>query len=94
MKVSGLQVSPTEIEDAIYAEPSGLVQDVAVAGVLLPNNRLSDEKSPRAWIVSSDKGKKLGEAHVKRVIEEWTKAKLSRYKWLRGGIQFVDQVCT
>ncbi|GJJ15955.1 hypothetical protein Clacol_010234 [Clathrus columnatus] len=92
LKISGLQVAPTEIEDAIFAEPSGLVEDVAVAGVLLPNSRLSDEKSPRAWIVLSPKGRRLGGEHVQKVIDNWIRERLSKYKWLRGGIQFVDQI--
>lgn len=87
-----MQVSPAEIEDTIMAEPSGIIADVAVAGVLLPNSQTSDEKSPRAWIVLTEKGRSLGEKKAREVIESWTRKNLSRYKWLRGGIEFVDEV--
>ncbi|KAF8523329.1 hypothetical protein BU17DRAFT_43935 [Hysterangium stoloniferum] len=92
LKVSGLQVSPGEIEDTILAEPTSLVNDVAVAGVQTPGARTSDDKSPRAWIVLSEEGRKLGEARSKEIIKEWTNKNLSKYKWLRGGIQVVDQI--
>ena len=92
LKISGLQVSPAEIEDVLLAEPTGLVKDVAVAGVLLPGARTSDEMSPRAWIVLSAQGCQLRDEEVRDKLEQWVKTNLSKYKWLRGGIQFVSEV--
>ncbi|GJJ15935.1 hypothetical protein Clacol_010214 [Clathrus columnatus] len=93
LKVSGLQVSPAEIENTILDEPTGLVADVAVAGINLPEARTSDDKCPRAWIVLSEKGRRsVGEDKAREIIDNWAKKNLSRYKWLRGGIEFVDQI--
>ncbi|KAF8523326.1 hypothetical protein BU17DRAFT_74985 [Hysterangium stoloniferum] len=92
IKVSGLQVSPAELEETILDEPTGIVNDVAVAGVQTPGARTSDDQSPRAWIVLNDKGRQLGEARARKEIEAWVKESLSKYKWLRGGIHFVDQI--
>ena len=38
-------------------------------------------------------GKKRGVAVVVRELNAWHQKNLSKYKWLRGGIQVVDQVC-
>lgn len=64
--------------------------DVTVAGV--SGGRTSDEKVPRAWIVLSDTGRKLGEAAVSKALTEWVEKNLSKYKWLRGGIEVVAEV--
>ncbi|KIJ53944.1 hypothetical protein M422DRAFT_153797 [Sphaerobolus stellatus SS14] len=92
LKVSGLQVSPAEIQDVLLDEPSGLVLDVAVAGVQLTGARTSDDNAPRAWIVLTEKGKKIGEDSARKVIDGWAKKSLSKYKWLRGGIEFIDEI--
>lgn len=87
-----MQVSPAEIEDVLLSEPSGIVHDVAVAGVQIPGARMSDERSPRAWIVLSKHGWQMGERQAREALEDWTNKNLSKYKWLRGGIQFVQEV--
>lgn len=90
LKVSGSQVSPTEIENALLAYPDRLISDVAVAGV--PGGRTSDEKVPRAWVVLSEEGRRRGEREVARALGAWIQKNLSKYKWLRGGIEVVDEV--
>jgi len=70
--------------------PLRLVADVAVAGV--KGERLSDEFVPCAWIVLSDLGKQKGAEAVLAALEEWIRSRLSKYKWLRGGFQIVDEV--
>lgn len=90
LKISGAQVAPAEIEKTILAQPDGLVDDVAVAGV--SGGRFSDERVPRAWIVLSAKGKQLGEKEVKKRVENYTKEHLSRYKWITGGIEVVGEI--
>ncbi|KAI1789578.1 acetyl-CoA synthetase-like protein [Ganoderma leucocontextum] len=90
LKVSGAQVSPTEIENALLAYPDRLVSDVAVAGV--SGGRTSDEKVPRAWIVLSDEGWGRGEKAVVQALHSWIQKSLSKYKWLRGGIEVVDEI--
>lgn len=67
---------------------------MTVAGV--SGGRTSDEKVPRAWIVISDVGKNVskgwGEEKVIQELERWHKENLSKYKWLRGGIEVVDEI--
>ena len=92
LKVSGAQVSPVEIENCLLGHPGNLINDVTVAGV--SGGRISDEKVPRAWIVLTPAGNKRGVAAVIRELNAWHQKNLSKYKWLRGGIQVVDQVCT
>lgn len=90
LKVSGMQVSPTEIEDVLIAHPAKLITDVCVAGV--SGGRTSDEKVPRAWVVLSEAGRKAGAQAVVEALEKWSKANLSKYKWLRGGFEVIDEV--
>ncbi|KAI0372226.1 acetyl-CoA synthetase-like protein [Pilatotrama ljubarskyi] len=90
LKVSGAQVSPTEIENALLAHPEKLISDVTVAGV--SGGRTSDEKVPRAWIVLSDEGQRRGEKEVVQALHTWIQKNLSKYKWLRGGIEVVDEI--
>ncbi|TFY69544.1 hypothetical protein EVJ58_g346 [Rhodofomes roseus] len=90
MKVSGSQVAPTEIEALLMAHPESLLVDACVAGV--SGGRTSDEKIPRAWVVLSDNGRRIGSREVIQRLEEWTKKNLSKYKWLRGGIDTVDEI--
>jgi len=89
-KVSGKQVSPTEIENTIREHPSQFVTDVAVAGV--KGERLPDELVPRAWIVLSNIGKERGVETVLADLEKWARSRLSKHKWLRGGFQVVDEI--
>lgn len=90
LKVSGTQVSPVEIEEVLMAHPKKLISDVSVAGV--SGGRTSDEKVPRAWVVLSESGKVIGESAVLKELETWHQNNLSRYKWLRGGIEIVNEV--
>ena len=79
-----------EIEDVLLAEPRNLVTDAAVAGV--SGGRISDEKVPRAWVVLSSAGKKLGVDATIRELKAWHEDNLSKHKWLRGGIEVVQEV--
>ncbi|KAF8887155.1 hypothetical protein BD779DRAFT_1786298 [Infundibulicybe gibba] len=90
LKVSGSQVSPVEIENVLLAHPGRLVIDATVAGV--SGGRTSDERVPRAWVVLSEEGKKAGASAVIRELEAWHQENLSKYKWLRGGIEIVEEI--
>jgi acyl-CoA synthetase (AMP-forming)/AMP-acid ligase II len=90
LKVSGMQVSPVEIEGVLLLQPDKLITDVTVAGV--SGGRLAGEKVPRAWIVLSEVGKKRGASEVVKHLDSWCRKNLSRYKWLRGGIEVVAEV--
>jgi acyl-CoA synthetase (AMP-forming)/AMP-acid ligase II len=91
MKVSGVQVSPSELETTLLAQPDNLVTDVVVAGV--NGGRMSQEKVPRAWIVLSEVGKRKGAAAAIKILEEWSRRNLAKQKWLRGGFEVVTEVC-
>ena len=71
-------------------QPDKYLTDVCVAGVT--GGRTSDEKVPRAWLVLSDEGKRSGSKAVLKALEDWSHKNLSKYKWLRGGMEVVDQV--
>ncbi|KAF8548348.1 acetyl-CoA synthetase-like protein, partial [Imleria badia] len=90
LKVSGMQVSPTEIEEMLRQHPEGLIIDVSVAGV--SGGRTADERVPRAWVVLSSEGKVLGASEVVERLDAWIRETLSRHKWLRGGINVVDEI--
>jgi len=75
----------------LLAQPDGLIEDVAVAGI--SGGRMSDEKVPRAWIVLSRAGKKRGAAGTIKALEEWSQQNLTKQKWLRGGFEVVAEVC-
>jgi acyl-CoA synthetase (AMP-forming)/AMP-acid ligase II len=91
LKISGVQVSPSEIEVALMAQPDGLIEDVVVAGV--SGGRTSDEKVPRAWIVLSQSGKRKGATATIKVLEEWSQQCLAKQKLLRGGFEVAVEVC-
>jgi acyl-CoA synthetase (AMP-forming)/AMP-acid ligase II len=92
---AGRQVSPSQVEDVLLSEPQGLIAEVVVAGVM-PSLSSDDDKGlliPRAWIILSDKGKKLGGDVVMKELKVWYQERLSNHKWLNGGFEFVDEVC-
>ena len=90
LKISGVQVSPKEIEDVLLAHPEKLISDVSVAGV--SGGRTEDEKVPRAWVVLSAAGKDKDTSAVIGALDAWHQESLSKYKWLRGGIEIVEEV--
>ena len=79
-----------EIENCLLAHPDKLIIDATVAGV--SGGLTSDEKVPRAWVVLSPSGRKLGKEQVIQVLDSWHKENLSKYKHLRGGIEVVKEV--
>ena len=79
-----------EIEAVLMSHPEKLIADVSVAGV--SGGRTNDEKVPHAWIVLSEAGKALGASEAIRELVIWHQTNLSKYKWLRGGIEVVSEV--
>ena len=90
LKISGVQVSPSELETALMAQPDDLISDIVVAGV--SGGPASGEKVPRAWIVLSQAGKREGGAATIKVLEDWSRQNLTKQKWLRGGFEIVVEV--
>lgn len=90
IKVKGLQVAATEVEDTLLNHPEGLVRDACVAGV--ENGRGDGSLFVRAWVVLAEPGRKLGEDQVAPKLDAWVRSRLSRHKWLTGGVEVVDEV--
>lgn len=90
IKVKGLQVAATEVEDTLLDHPDKLVKDACVAGV--DNGRGDGSLFPRAWVVLTEEGKKRNEKKVLQQLDEFVKSRLSKHKYLAGGIEVVDSV--
>jgi 4-coumarate--CoA ligase len=90
IKVKGLQVAATEVEDTLLDHSEGLVVDACVAGV--DNGRGDGSLFPRAWVVLSAEGKRQGSERVVRKLNAHVEEKLSKHKHLAGGIEMVDAV--
>ena len=78
IKVRGFQVSPAELEATLLERPD--VADAGVVGV-----EINGEEVPRAYIVRTS-GVSAEE------IATWMQGKVAKYKWLRGGVVFVDEI--
>ncbi|KAJ4334820.1 hypothetical protein N0V95_009063, partial [Ascochyta clinopodiicola] len=90
IKVKGLQVAATEVEDTLLQHPEGLVRDACVAGV--DNGRGDGSLFVRAWVVVTEEGGRQGGREVTRKLDEWVKGRLSKHKWLTGGVEVVESV--
>ncbi|KAG8744117.1 hypothetical protein FRC10_010798 [Ceratobasidium sp. 414] len=90
LKVSGVQVSPTEIETVLKAHPNAYLMEACVAGV--PGPRDDGELVPKAWVVLSAAGCKAGVKKVTADLHEWVQGQLSKPKHLRGGIETVKSI--
>ncbi|KAF8321960.1 uncharacterized protein EI90DRAFT_2937578 [Cantharellus anzutake] len=93
MKISGSQVSPQEIEETILKHCREIVNDVCVIGVN-PASRsaAAEELVPRAWVVPSLKGRAIGKEKCAQVIDSVVRERLSKIKWIVGGIEFISEV--
>ncbi|KAL2357169.1 putative 4-coumarate-CoA ligase [Cryomyces antarcticus] len=80
IKVKGIQVAPAELEALLLDHPA--IADAAVIGVTIKGEEL-----PRAYLVQKE-----GENTSADEIQEFMKKRVSRTKWLAGGIRFVDTV--
>ena len=92
IKVRAFQVAPAEIEAVLLRHPD--IDDAAVIG--LPG---SDEKGEliMAFVVRrqhpQDHEERTAAPTVSEEdVHEWIKQRLTRYKWLTGGVKFVDIV--
>lgn len=90
IKVKGLQVAATEVEDTLLNHPEKLVTDACVAGV--DNGRGDGSLFPRAWVVLSLEGKRQSEQTVVAKLNKHVGERLSKHKQLAGGIEMVDVV--
>ncbi|KAJ1302097.1 hypothetical protein OPQ81_000928 [Rhizoctonia solani] len=88
IKVRGFQVAPAELEGHLLDHP--WIDDAGVIG-------FPDEFSgelPLAFVVLSEKGRKSGknELEIKREIARFVSDNKTKYKWLEGGVVFIDGV--
>ena len=96
IKVRGWQVAPAELEAVLLTHPQ--IINVAVIGVPVPDGT---GEVPRAYVVRKpqlDNGVAANYGMVEEnevtedEIKEFMLSKLSRYKALDGGVQFVDAI--
>ncbi|EYB89843.1 hypothetical protein Y032_0227g2821 [Ancylostoma ceylanicum] len=80
IKVKGFQVPPAELENILLCHP--LIQDVAVIGI--PDADTGE--APKAYVVRSSND--LTEEEVKLFVKD----KVSPYKQLSGGVEFVKEI--
>ncbi|KAJ4188154.1 hypothetical protein NW759_016855 [Fusarium solani] len=78
IKVRGFQVSPAELEATLLTY--GSVVDAGVVGVVI-----NGEEVPRAYVVRNSDV-------TEQEIEKWMEGQVAKYKWLRGGVVFVDSI--
>ncbi|KAI1114196.1 hypothetical protein F5Y14DRAFT_451375 [Nemania sp. NC0429] len=88
IKVKGHQVAPAELEAHLLTHPS--VGDCAVIPV--PDERAGEV--PKAFVVKSASAAASGrpDAEVARDIAAHVEAHKARYKWLKGGVEFIDAI--
>ncbi|PGH07248.1 hypothetical protein AJ80_08034 [Polytolypa hystricis UAMH7299] len=87
IKVRGFQVAPPELEAVLLSHP--LIMDAAVIGITFPGDE-DDTEHPRAYVVRQPvpEAKDLTE----RGLQEFAGAKLAKFKFLSGGVKFVDAI--
>ncbi|CAE6424517.1 unnamed protein product [Rhizoctonia solani] len=88
LKVRGFQVAPAELEGYLLDHP--LVADVGVVG-------FPDEFSgeiPLAFVALSEEAKKSGKSQdaLRKELIKFVADNKIKYKWLEGGVVFVDTV--
>ncbi|KAI0878150.1 acetyl-CoA synthetase-like protein [Hypoxylon argillaceum] len=80
IKVKGNQVAPAELEAVLL--DNAAITDVAVVGVTINGNEL-----PRAYVVPNPAVKV-----TEQEIAKWLEPRVTRYKWLKGGVKFIDAI--
>ncbi|KAH7305012.1 hypothetical protein B0I35DRAFT_147332 [Stachybotrys elegans] len=86
IKVKGHQVAPAELEAHLLAHPS--VSDCAVIPVPDPNAG----EVPKAFVVKAKTAAGKPEDEVRADIVRHVEGAKAKHKWLRGGIEFIDEV--
>lgn len=80
IKVKGLQVSPSELEDLLLDHPG--IADAAVIGI--PDSRSGE--LPRAYIVRKN------DALSAEEVEKFLEGQVAPHKALKGGVEFVKSI--
>jgi len=82
IKVKGLQVAPSELEDLLRQHPA--VLDVAVIGV--PDDHAGE--LPRAYVVRKDGFGSMAEKDIQQFVD----SQVAPHKKLKAGLVFVDSI--
>lgn len=86
IKVKGHQVAPAELEAHLLSHPS--VDDCAVIAV--PHDR--DGEVPKAFVVTPKSMASRKDEDIAAEITKHVQDHKAHYKWLKGGIEFVDEI--
>ncbi|KPM37236.1 hypothetical protein AK830_g9315 [Neonectria ditissima] len=88
IKVRAYQVAPAELEALLCSS-----DDVADAGVVGVHDKTEATEWPRAYVVARDPAKTEPELHaLAQSLKAHVESHTARYKWLVGGIVFVEQI--
>jgi acyl-CoA synthetase (AMP-forming)/AMP-acid ligase II len=85
-RVQGHQVPPAELEAHLLSHPA--VDDVAV----IPIPHESSGEVPKAYVVKAPSFASRPEDEVIREICKHVEDHKARYKWLKGGVTFIDTI--
>ncbi|KAM5353379.1 hypothetical protein ACJ41O_000029 [Fusarium nematophilum] len=80
------QVVPAELEEMLLTHPA--VADCAVIGVLDSQRG----EAPRAYVQRSASSMAQPEDSLAKELDLFIKGRMAKYKWLRGGIFFVESI--
>ncbi|KAF5598368.1 AMP-binding enzyme [Fusarium pseudocircinatum] len=86
IKVKGHQVAPAELEAHLLTHEA--VADCAV--IQIPDERAGE--LPKAYVVKSITARSLGDRQVATDIQDYVKQHKAHYKWLQGGVEFIDSI--
>jgi len=87
IKVQGHQVAPAELEAHLLTHPA--VNDCAV--IQIPNEKTGEV--PKAFVVKSPSvGLEENDRVLAREIQKHVEEHKARYKWISGGIEFIDEI--
>ncbi|KAH8928455.1 acetyl-CoA synthetase-like protein [Atractiella rhizophila] len=92
IKTKGNQVAPAELEGHILDHEA--VADVCVIGI--PDEYAGE--LPRAYVVLSPAAQQLAASslskaeELKQSVQKFVASRLIRYKWLDGGVEFIDTI--
>ena len=90
IKVRAFQVAPPELEGVLLDHPD--IVDTAVIGIEVKEKGQAGEVTelPRAYVVRRPGVKE--EELTEDMVKEYVKPKLAKFKWLEGGVRFMDAI--
>ncbi|KAL6885691.1 hypothetical protein GGI43DRAFT_432423 [Trichoderma evansii] len=84
--IKGLQVAPAELEAHLLTHP--YVSDCAV--IQVPDTHSGEV--PKAFVVKSQEANQKADTEVAKAIREDVKNHKAHYKWLAGGVEFIEVI--